>query len=274
MADVVSRTHVYARIGGLPLELDLHRPTDAGDPLPAVLYLHGGGWSVGRRSDRFAERVEPVVEQGLAVASVSYRLTDVARWPAQLHDVRTAVRWLRANASDLRLRADAIGAWGASAGGHLALLAALAPGEDAALRAVATFFAPADLLALARFRPGIDAPLPPVLDGRVPEPAFETRLLGAPPPEVPGRARDASPVHWAGRAGLTRFLLVHGDADGLVPVDQSRALHAALTGAGAEATLLLLGGADHEDPLFERPAVLGAVGGFLRDALAAPPRLG
>lgn len=255
-------THVYAQTDGTPLELDLHRPPGVDRP-PVALYLHGGGWAVGRRTDRIAERVAPVVAHGVAIASASYRLTDVARWPAQLRDAEAALRFLGDNAADLGVAGDRVGAWGASAGGHLALMAALS--GNVPVDAVVAFFPTTDFLALAEFRPGVDAPLPPFLAGRpLPEPPFEARLLGAPPAEVPDLAREASPTHHVAGAGATRFLLVHGDRDGLVPHRQSELLHRALRDAGADSTLLTIADANHEDPAFDRPEILGGVAAFLR----------
>jgi acetyl esterase/lipase len=255
-------THVYASPDGVPLELDLYRPDGVENP-PVALYLHGGGWAVGTRADRVQERVLPVVAEGIAIASASYRLTDVAQWPAQRDDVVAAVTFLRDNAGDLGVRGDRISAWGASAGGHLALMAALTGG--AALDAVVAFFPSTDFVSLQDFRPGVDAPMPPFLAGfTMPDPSFEARLIGAQPLEAPDRARDASPVTHADQAGTTRILLVHGDHDGLVPLSQSRLLFDALRAAGADASLLVIAGANHEDPAFDRPEITGAVAAFLR----------
>jgi len=258
----MAQTHVYARPGDTTLELDLYRPEGVERP-PVALYLHGGGWTVGARTDRIAERVAPVVAQGVAIASASYRLTDVAQWPAQRDDVVAAAAFLRDHADELGVRGDRIGAWGASAGGHLALMAALTGDVD--LHAVVAFFATADFLAMPNFVPGRDAPLPPFLaDEPLPEPSFIARLLGGEPADVPDRAQDASPAHWAHQAADTRFLLVHGDTDGLVPLEQSRLMHRALRAAGADCTLLVITDANHEDPAFDRPEILGGVAAFLR----------
>jgi acetyl esterase/lipase len=255
-------SHVYANPGGTPLELDLYRPDGVENP-PVALYLHGGGWAVGNRADRVAERIAPVVAQGIAIASASYRLTDAATWPAQRNDVVAAVSFLRDNADELGVRGDRIGAWGASAGGHLALMAALAGG--APLHAVVAFFPSTDLIALEDFQAGVDAPFPPFLAGfTMPEPSFEAQLIGAEPLEAPDRARDASPATFADQAGATRILLVHGDHDGLIPLSQSRLLFDKLREAGADASLLVIAGANHEDPAFDRPEILGGVAAFLR----------
>jgi acetyl esterase/lipase len=255
-------THVYANPDGTPLELDLYRPDGVDNP-PVALYLHGGGWAVGARTDRVEERVRPVVAEGIAIASASYRLTDVASWPAQRDDVVAAVRFLRDNARQLGVRGDRIGAWGSSAGGHLALMAALAGGAE--LDAVVAFFPSTDFASLQDFRPGVDAPFPPFLAGfTMPEPSFEARLIGAEVADAPELAREASPVAFADQAGATRILLVHGDNDGLVPLSQSRLLFDRLRAADADAALLVIAGANHEDPAFDRPEITGAVARFLR----------
>ncbi|MBX5443302.1 MAG: alpha/beta hydrolase, partial [Solirubrobacteraceae bacterium] len=269
---------VYAHAGETPLALDLHLPADAAGPVPVALYLHGGGWTVGARTDRVAERIAPVVRDGVAVASASYRLTPTgATFPAQLHDVQAAIRWLRAHAAELGLRGERVGAWGASAGAHLALLAALTArepsldgrlgdhaDEDRSLQAVVAWFPPVDLLGLEALQPGSDAPLPPFA-ASLPSPSFAARLLGAARvADAPGAARAASPLTWAAAApDDCRFLLVHGDRDGLIPDSQSRLMHDALREHGARSELLLVADANHEDPRFDAPAVLGAVGAFL-----------
>ena len=90
----------YARVGGTSLRLDLYTPAGATSPLATLLYLHGGAWAVGDKSDAAVERLVPLVGHGFAVASANYRLVPSAIWPAQLHDVKAAVRWLRANAAE------------------------------------------------------------------------------------------------------------------------------------------------------------------------------
>ncbi|HWV86839.1 MAG TPA: alpha/beta hydrolase [Capillimicrobium sp.] len=274
---------VYARAGDVDLALDLHVPADTPGPVPVALYLHGGGWTVGARTDRIDDRVAPVVRSGIAVASASYRLTGAATFPAQLHDVQAAIRWLRANAASHGLDGTRIGAWGASAGAHLALLAALTAAEpsldgrlgdhadeDRSLQAVVAWFPPIDLLGMEVFTPGTEAPLPPFVSA-LPSPTFGARLLGATRvSDAADAARTASPLTWAASAPADcRFLLMHGDRDGLIPDAQSRLMHDALLEHGADAELLLLAGANHEDPLFQSPAALGAVSGFLRATLRA-----
>ena len=115
----IERDLPYKRIGGETLTLDLYRPEKISGPLPVIIWIHGGGWNRGRK-----ERCPAValVDDGFAVASVDYRLSSVAPFPAQIQDCKAAVRWLRANASTYHLDPDNVGVWGNSAGGHLAAL--------------------------------------------------------------------------------------------------------------------------------------------------------
>jgi acetyl esterase/lipase len=244
----------YAALPGIrPLELDVWLPPESRTPSPAVLFLHGGGWRAGSRhlagpafSGAQPTPFEQLARAGIAVASADYRLSGEARWPAQLHDVKAAVRWLRARAGELGIDGERIAAWGESAGGHLAELLGLTM-DDPALEggigvtgppsrvcAVVAWYAPSDLPAMAADT-GTD-PMDP--DTR------EARLLGAPPPAVPDAAAQASPVTHVS-AGAPPFLLLHGSADRLVPCVQSERLHSALREAGVHAELVLYPGAHH-----------------------------
>jgi len=149
---------VYARVGGTSLRLDLYTPSEAPSGLPTLLYLHGGAWAVGDKSDAVAERLMPIVASGFAVASVNYRLVPSVRFPAPVHDVKAAVRWLRANAAEYGLDPDRIAIGGVSAGGHLASLTALTAGG--AIFANGTS-APFDAIVAAT---GFAAGLPSLLD--------------------------------------------------------------------------------------------------------------
>jgi acetyl esterase/lipase len=244
----------YAALPGFrPLELDLWLPPESADPVPAVLFLHGGGWRTGSRhlAGPAFEGAEPtpfelMAQAGLAVASADYRLSGEARWPAPLHDAKAAVRWLRARAGELGLDGQRIAAWGESAGGHLAELLGLT-GDDPALEgdlgvtgpssrvsAVVAWFAPSDLRAMAA-----DTGTDPMDPG-----TREAELLGAPPAEVPDAAAQASPVTHVS-PGAPPVLLLHGSADRLVPCVQSERLHRALQQAGASTELTLYEDADH-----------------------------
>jgi acetyl esterase/lipase len=269
---VVEADLEYAQADGTSLRLDLYLPAGATEPLPTLLYLHGGGWAVGDKGDMAVERLLPLVAHGLAVASANYRLVPGVRYPAIVHDVKAAVRWLRANAAAHGLDPARIAIGGASAGGHLASLTALTEGDpelegdlgahggtSSAVGAVVAFFPPTDLVLVGSRNP------------------LEQQVLGPPPPlALLGLARvgddlalvrAASPRHRA-HAAAPPHLLLHGDRDTMVNHEQSRLLHDALSAAGAPSTLVTIGGAGHEGPEFATPAIAATIAGFLGQHLA------
>ncbi|CAN5548789.1 hypothetical protein BH10ACT9_BH10ACT9_60350 [soil metagenome] len=225
----------FARRDSGPLLLDLY--LSPGGPAPAVIWLHGGGWFTGDRtlapdlSRYFAER-------GITMVSVEYRLSGDALFPAQLHDVRAAIRYVRTHAAEWNVDPDLIGLWGSSAGGHLAALAGLTghldrlDGEaecgDASVSAVAESYGPTDL-----------DDCPSQLPNGAPSP--ESRLLGGRAGEL---ARAASPVHQVTRHAPP-FQISHGTADTVVPHGHSQRLHAALVAAGVDSELYLVDGYRH-----------------------------
>jgi acetyl esterase/lipase len=236
--------------------------------VPCVVYFHGGGWARGSRKDNVDARLEPVAAEGLGICSVSYRFTDVATHPAQLEDAQAAIAWLRENGAEYGLATDRIGAWGASAGGWLALMSALT-GEDPAQRADAAcaWFPPTELATVAIEREAAALPLPLFMQGRR-LPDMEAGLLGLDSVDDDLElARQASPIAHVAQAHGP-ILLIHGGDDGMINVAQSVTLHEALLAAGADSQLLVLPGANHEDPAFHKPAVLAATAGFLRAGAA------
>jgi acetyl esterase/lipase len=236
-------------LGFRPLELDLYLPPGLDGPAPVVAYVHGGGWQRGSRRDPppllDADFYDQIATHGLAVAAVDYRLSGEARFPAALEDVRAAVDWVRENASAYGLDAERVFLWGDSAGGHLALLAALTGTAltgtalaRAAVRGVVAWFPVTDLAGM---------PSDLAAAGGVPDTgpdSREARLLGAPAASVPDLARQASPVTHA-HPGAPPVLLMHGAADDLVPAAQSVRLAEALRRAGAQVELELVPGASH-----------------------------
>jgi len=242
----------YAALpGARPLELDLYLPA-GGALAPVVVFLHGGGWRLGSRHSagpayRGADPTpfERVAAAGIAVASVDYRLSGEAVWPAQLHDAKAAVRWLRARAGELGVDPDRIAAWGESAGGHLAELLGLTAdpelegavgmtGPSSQVAAVAAWYAPSDVAAVATDTGGDPADAT----------TREAQLLGAAPSSVPDLATQASPVGHVS-AAAPPFLLLHGRADRFVPCVQSERLRDALTTAGTDVALHTYADADH-----------------------------
>jgi acetyl esterase/lipase len=221
----------YAEIPGFrPLLLDLHVPDDAGG-VPVVIWIHGGGYTSGDRR-YLPPTLEPgsvftaLTEAGLACATVDYRLAAEAGWPAPLDDVAAAIGFLRARAGEYGLDAARLGAWGESAGAHLALMAGL---TDPGVAAVVAWYPLTDL-----------ALLPPgAFDGTA-----EARLLGHRTAEQPGLIADASPITHVGSSSPP-CLLVHGDSDEALPAAHSERFHQALTAAGVESACQIVPGAGH-----------------------------
>lgn len=268
----VDRDCAYATVGTATLRLDLYRAPRTGAPL--VLYVHGGGWRSGDKADAGAERLAPLAAQGVTVASVDYRLVPDAVFPDQVHDLKGAVRWLRAQGPRLGLQTERVGIWGASAGAYLGSLLALTEGDDelegtvggnleqsSAVQAVVHWFGQCDLLASGS-RSAVEARLVPF--------AFEAGLLGVSSlVEATDRARALSLLARVS-SQAPPFLIAHGDRDHVVPPSEGQALHDALSRAGADTTFALVGGAGHEGPEFHRPAVLAMTAAWLRAQLAGP----
>jgi len=242
--------------------------------LPVVVYFHGGGWMQRDKSDGLRYLV-PFVRTGrYAGISVGYRLSGEARWPAQLDDAKAAIRWIRANAGKLGLDADAIGVWGHSAGGHIALMVGVTgdarePGGgvgvhrdvSSRVQAVANFYGVTEILALVGQPGAIDRTRPD---------APEALLLGGPVPENPDKAKSASPITYV-TAGDPPVLTVHGTADRVVPYDQALRMDTALRRAGVPSYLVTIEGAGHGD--FGRIADARVVSFFEKTLRGRPVRV-
>lgn len=216
-----------------PLLADVYLPRTQA-PLPGVLLVHGGGWHGGNRThtELIAEKL---ARRGYVVVNATYRLAPAARYPAPLHDLGEALRWMRARADEFNLDPARVGAWGYSAGAHLAALLALAQ-PDQALRALVLGSAPTDL---RKFRGGSLVP----------------GFLGERWSKGSKLFREASPVAHVAPGGPPAFLY-HGTADRLVPVDHATDFKAALDAAGVPNELYLTPGAGHiMANLLDYPAV-------------------
>jgi len=222
---------------------DLHAemawPKDATAPMPAVIYIHGGGWIGGSYK---GGPLLHLAQTGYFAASIEYRLSNVAKWPAQIEDCKLAVRWLRANAAHYHVDPNRIGVWGESAGGHLVTcLGTMAdvkdyegtggyPGVSSAVQAVVDFYGPTDFTVHGIYTPEASR--------------LTQGLFGVPRDQNPGLWKSGSPIDYV-KAGDPPMLLVHGDSDNLVPLAQSTTFDAALTQAGVPHQLLIVKNAGH-----------------------------
>jgi acetyl esterase/lipase len=236
----------FGEADGAPLLLDLLAPGPRPrGRLPAVVWIHGGGWESGDKRGGFSETLGPMLAgTGYVVLGVNYRLSDAARFPAQLHDVKAAVRWVRANADELGVDPDRIGVWGHSAGGHLAALvgttgdlpelegASGTAGVSSRVQAVIALSPATDFLEIPEGWPFVE-----------PRRATE-KLVGGPLEERTELVRLANPIAHI-RPDAPPFWIVHGAADGVVPVHQGIKLYDELVAAGVDAQLEVLPDADH-----------------------------
>ncbi len=243
MADIqIFRDIVYSQSG---MQLDLYLPAELARPLPIVVWIHGGAWQMGDK-EGITGRKPPaqIVDQGYAFASINYRLSHEAVFPAQIHDCKAAIRWLRANAGEYNIDPERIGVWGGSAGAHLAALVGTSgdikdlegnggnPEYSSSVRAVCDFFGPTDLIRLSEMKGEIEVESP------------ESLVIGGPLHENVDKVIQANPLTYI-KTDSPPFLIVHGEDDLVVVPDQSRILHQALLQVGVEAELRIVPNAGH-----------------------------
>jgi acetyl esterase/lipase len=240
----VFRDLAYVADGHQNQVLDLYLPA-AGENLPLIVYIHGGAWLAGSKNQVPAIGY---VEMGYAVASVEYRFSQHAIFPAQLEDVKAAVRWLRANAGDYGIDPDRFAAWGQSAGSHLSILLGVTDGVSkfdvgenldvsSAVQVVIDNYGPTDFALMDAHR------LP---DGQEHNPADspESQLVGGALQENLAAVARANPITYVSE-GDAPFLVVHGDADPLVPRHQSEILVAALEAVNVPVEFYTVAGGGH-----------------------------
>jgi acetyl esterase/lipase len=233
---------VYGKGGGEDLKLDLYAPRKLAVPAPAVVVLHGGGWTVGSKND-IRPMARAFAEQGYVAVTVAYRLAPQHRFPAQIEDAKCAIRWLRANAGRYRVDPERIGVVGFSAGAHLALLLGLTGPRDglegngghaeqsSRVQAVVNCMGPTDLA-----RPGWPAASDKMIFA----------LVGGSREDFPAVYRAASPLTYV-RPGAPPVLTIHGTTDALVPYEQATLLHEALNAAGVLSYLETMQNRGHGD---------------------------
>jgi acetyl esterase/lipase len=246
---------------GEPLKLDLYLPDAAGAPL--LVWIHGGAWE---RFDKSSMPMAALVERGFAIASLDFSPASKAPFPGQVHEIKAGIRFLRAEARRFGYDARRIGILGASSGAHLAALVGTSNGngelegtlgghrdQSSAVHAIVSYFPATNLTTiLAQSTPfGLN----------IREPAV-TRLLGAPPKEAESLAKLASPVFQVDRSDPP-LLLLHGDQDPQMPINQSHELEGAYERHGLEVELIVVHGAAHGGDAFYSPENVERVAAFL-----------
>ncbi len=254
----------YGRASSRAMLLDLYLPEKGDKPMPLIIWIHGGAWLAGSK-----DGPSPALRftaEGYAVAQVGYRLSQEATFPAQIHDCKAAVRWLRANATKYNLDPHKFAAWGASAGGHLVALLGTSGGvaelegddndlkESSRVQAVVDWFGPTDFLHIGDAESDIhhNAPDSP-----------ESKLIGGAVLENKDKAAKASPITYVSK-DAPPFLIMHGDRDRTVPFNQGELLYAALKKAGVDVTFVPMKGAGHG---FGGPDAIAPVRDFLKRSL-------
>jgi acetyl esterase/lipase len=258
----------YARPESGPLALDLYLP-DAGGPFPLIVWIHGGAFRAGSKGGIWYKPILNQTQRGYAVASIDYRLSGVAKFPALVHDAKAAVRWLRANAVRYNLKADRVVVAGESAGGYQAAMLGTSggapelegalgnPKESSRVQGVIDFFGPTDFLAMDDRASSCKTPQV----HRVPA-SPESQLLGCNLDDCGDKAPASNPITYVTKDDPP-FLIIHGTADCLVPHSQSQRLYDALRAAGVKADLHLLPDVGHADQRFMSPETEKWVSEFL-----------
>ncbi|MFC1847338.1 alpha/beta hydrolase fold domain-containing protein [Chloroflexota bacterium] len=238
----------YGRAGDIPLLLDTYIPeTPISDPMPAVMWIHGGSWkSFSKSTGSYHARY--LAEHGFLTVSIDYRLSGVAPFPAAVEDCKCAVRWLRANTEKYNIDPSQIGVWGGSAGGHLAMMAGCADetvgleGDggwaelSSRVQAVCSSYGLNNLLESYK---EIEEKRGSVLDS-----SREVQFLGCHPAENPDLWNAASPINHV-TADDPPLLLVHGELDQTAPIIKSEQMYEAYQQVGLEVTLVRISEAGH-----------------------------
>jgi acetyl esterase/lipase len=248
---VLLRDIEYACVEGTSLKLDLHLPrAHTRLRAPLIVWVHGGAWRSGSKNEM---PLEALLADGYAIASVDYRLSPTASFPAQVHDIKAAVRFLREHGATWNLPAAKIVVAGNSAGGHLAALTGVSNGhrelegsvgesspQSSAVQGIISFYGASNLTTI------LDQSTPHGLKVRIP--ALDL-LLGAAPKDAPALARLASPVFLVD-AHDPPLLLFHGDQDPQMPINQSHELCGAYEKVRAPVEFVVVHGAAHGGPQF------------------------
>ena len=258
----------YISDGDEAQRLDLYLPEKPADKLlPLIVHIHGGGWRAG---SKFPCPVMMMVLKGYAVASVEYRFSQKAIFPAQIQDCQAAIRWLRAHSATYNLDPAHVGVVGGSAGGHLSALVGTSGGkktfapiggnEDQSdrVQAVIDIYGPADFSTVVQ-QAAADKNVKNIFQFNTPADPYSS-LIGARLDDKP-KAEAVSPVHYVSPDNPP-FLILHGTHDALVPLAQSEEFAATLKEKGVEVWLQKFPGSGHSGPAFGKTAVVQLMQNF------------
>lgn len=280
-AGVVYGTYVDRTGVTQDLLLDLLVPPGATSPTPLVIWIHGGGWRTGSRAP-IPARVADLCAQGYAVASLDYRFSSVAVWPAQIQDVKGAVRWLRANAAAYNLDPGRFGAWGESAGAHLASIL----GTSGGVASITVGNITLDLEGTVGGNAGVSSRVQAVVDwygatdflqmhfypttmNHDSATSDESRLLGGPIQDHPERSATANPITYV-TPDDPPFLVMHGTLDKTNPFNQSELLVDALDASGVPAVFIPVQNGGHGGSPFNTSSSLLTIYTFFDRTLRGP----
>lgn len=262
---VGAKTHrdlVYVEGGHERHKLDLFLPEKADGPLPLLIWVHGGGWQAGSK-----ENCPPLrsgyLQRGYAVASINYRLSGHAVFPAQIEDCKAAIRWLRTHATDYGLDPTRFGVWGSSAGGHLVALIGTSGDvkefdvganldQSSRVQAVCDYYGPTDFTVFVT-TPGYES--------HASEASPEAKLIGGAVMQNKDKAARVNPITYVSRDDPP-FLIVHGDKDPTVPINQSELLFKSLKETGVSSHFHTIHGAVHGGPGFAGQDIADMVSSF------------
>lgn len=250
----IQKDIVYGHADGVALKLDLVQPLSGKGPFPAILYFHGGGWQAGNKWHGHGW-IKAFAAQGYVGATVGYRFAPEFKWPTQVHDVKAAVRYLRAHARELNIDPDRIGVMGDSAGGYLALMLGVTgpadglegdggnPGVSSKVQAVASYYSATDFTQLSKTKPSPETEASTFKYYKKTGAQVMIDFLGTEDPNDP-ILKKISVLGYVSK-GDAPTIIFQGDADPIVMPEHAQKLDSAMAAAGVEHQLVIVPGGGH-----------------------------
>lgn len=261
----------YTKVDNHPLKMNLLIPKKRSEPYPLIIFIKGSAWGKDhpQKTLQFIPQLVQFAKHGYVVASIQHRTSHQAKFPAQLYDVKAAVRYLKANATKFQIDPNRVGVWGTSSGAHLAALLGTTGGitqlegkegnlnQSSVVQAVVDWYGPTDFLQMSKYPAKVDFDAPD---------SPESLVIGGPLQENKQKVRAANPISYIS-SDDPPFLIMHGDKDMQVPFNQSVLLYNALKKSNVEAELYRIKGAGHGGG-FSNPKILNTVQEFFDSHLS------